>query len=45
MWAKIWLETRFFGKGKEGKVLFSRNVKPGMFELGMAPRGTVAIDM
>ena len=27
----------------EGKILFSRNVKPGMFGLGIAPRETFLV--
>ena len=31
-----WLESTYSAI-REGKVLFSKNVKPGMFALGMAP--------
>ena len=34
---KRWLESTYLAV-REGKVLFSRNVKPGMFELGMVPK-------
>ena len=36
---KRWLESTYSAVG-EGKVLFSRNVKPGMFGLGIAPKET-----
>ena len=32
-----WLESTYSPAG-EGKALFSRNVKPGMFGLGIAPK-------
>ena len=32
-----WLKSTYSAVG-EGKVLFSRNVKPGMFGLGMEPK-------
>ena len=34
-----WLESSYSAV-REGKVLFSRNVKPGMFGLGIAPKET-----
>ena len=32
-----WLESTYVAV-REGKVLFSRNIKPGMFGLGIAPK-------
>ena len=34
-----WLESSYSAV-REGKVLFSRNVKPGMFGLGIVPKET-----